>query len=133
MGNPNVRWTAVAIDCAQGQAPAMATYYGKLLGFDRVREVGPNWAQIDDPDGPMHLNIQGEAWYEPPVWPEEEGALKKMMHFEIEVDDVAAAVALAIEAGGRENPWQPPTRNPARIRIVLDPAGHPMCLFARGE
>jgi hypothetical protein len=56
-----------------------------------------------------------------------------MFHMEVEVDDVAAAVAQAIDLGGREAPWQPPDRNQDRIRVVLDPAGHPLCLFLRGE
>jgi hypothetical protein len=69
----------------------------------------------------------------PPVWPEEPGELTKMLHFEVQVDDLEAAVALAIEAGGTEAPWQPPDQNHDRIRIMLDPAGHPLCLFLRGE
>ena len=56
-----------------------------------------------------------------------------MLHLEVEVDDVGTAVATAIAAGGTEAAWQPPDRDPARIRIVLDPAGHPLCLFVRGE
>lgn len=56
-----------------------------------------------------------------------------MLHLEVEVDDLDQAVAKAIEAGGAEAPWQPPDRNPQRIRIVLDPAGHPLCLFVHGE
>ena len=81
----------------------------------------------------MHLNIQGADCYVPPVWPEQEGAQAKMLHLEVEVDDVGAAVAEAIAVGGREAPWQPPDRDPDRIRIVLDPAGHPLCLFVHGE
>jgi hypothetical protein len=67
------------------------------------------------------------------VWPEEPGELTKMLHFEVQVDDLEAAVAIAIEVGGTEAPWQPPDRNRDRIRIMLDPAGHPLCLFLSGE
>ena len=81
----------------------------------------------------MHLNIQGDTWYQPPTWPEQDGELTKMFHMEVQVDDVAAAVARAIELVGSEAPWQPPDRNQERIRVVLDPAGHPLCLFLRGE
>lgn len=130
VSTPAVRWVGVAIDCAD--AVPVARFYERLLRFE-VRDLGPRWAQLWDPAGGVHLNIQGEAWYEPPRWPEQTGELTKMMHFEVEVDDVEAAVALAIEAGGIEAPWQPPTRDPSRIRIVLDPAGHPLCLFLRGE
>lgn len=127
MGN---RWVGLALDCSD--AEPMARFYEQLLGFE-IRDLGPRWAQLFDPAGGVHLNIQGEDWYRPPTWPEEPGTLTKMMHFEVQVDDLEAAVATAIAAGGRESPWQPPTRDPARIRIMLDPAGHPLCLFLRGE
>jgi hypothetical protein len=56
-----------------------------------------------------------------------------MMHFEVQVDELEAAITRALALGGTEAPWQPPDRNPTRIRVVLDPAGHPLCLFVRGE
>ena len=56
-----------------------------------------------------------------------------MLHFELQVDDLETAVARAIDLGGIEAPWQPPDRNRDRLRIMLDPAGHPVCLFLRGE
>ena len=110
----------------------MARFYETLLGFV-PREVGPMWAQLFDPAGGVHLNIQGEPNYVRPTWPAQPGEQQMMMHFEVEVDDLEAAVALAIEAGGTEAPWQPPDRDQSRIRIVLDPAGHPLCLFVHGE
>lgn len=131
MDAPSIRWVAVAIDCAD--AGPVARFYERLLGFEVVAFDPPEWAQLHDPAGGVHLNVQGEAWYRPPTWPERDGGLTKMLHFEVEVDDVEAAVATAVDAGGAVAPWQPPDRDPARIRIVLDPAGHPLCLFAAGE
>lgn len=125
-----IRWVGLALDCAE--APPMARFYEGLLGFE-VHDLGPRWAQLFDPAGGVHLNIQGEDWYQPPTWPEVPGELTKMMHFEVQVDDLPAAVALALELGGTEAPWQPPNRNPDRLRIMLDPAGHPLCLFLEGE
>lgn len=127
--NPQ-RWVGIAIDCLE--APPVARFYERLLGFE-VHDLGPRWAQLGDPAGGVHLNIQGDERYEPPTWPEQPGEQAKMLHFEVEVDDLGAAVAAAIDAGGTEAPWQPPDRNRDRIRIVLDPAGHPLCLFLRGE
>ncbi len=124
------RWVGLAIDC--GDAPAVARFYEALLGF-KVGELGPRWAQLFDPEGGVHLNIQGEDDYTPPAWPEKAGEQAKMMHFEVQVDDLEAAIATALEAGGTEAPWQPPDRNRERIRIMLDPAGHPLCLFLKGE
>jgi hypothetical protein len=51
-----------------------------------------------------------------------------MLHFEIQVDDVEAAVAFAVAAGARIAPWQPEDRDPSQLRVMLDPAGHPFCL-----
>lgn len=130
MSDAGIRWVGIAIDCAE--APPVARFYERLLGF-RPSEVGPRWAQLWDPEGGVHLNIQGEEWYKPPTWPESPGELTKMMHFEVQVDDLEAAVAVALEAGGTQSPWQPTDRNLERIRIMLDPAGHPLCLFLRGE
>lgn len=121
----------LAIDCAD--AGPVARFYERLLGFEVRTFDPPGWAQLFDPAGGVHLNIQGETWYERPTWPEQLGELTKMLHLEVLVDDVPAAVARALEAGGTEAPWQPPDRDPDRLRVVLDPAGHPLCLFVLGE
>ena len=55
-----------------------------------------------------------------------------MMHFEILVDDLDAAIADAVEAGARVADHQPADRDPSLLRIMLDPAGHPFCLFEPG-
>jgi catechol 2,3-dioxygenase-like lactoylglutathione lyase family enzyme len=125
------RLVGVTIDCAD-VAP-VAHFYERLLGFEMGDVDPPHWAQLRNPAGGVHINIQGETWYEPPTWPERPGEQAKMLHLEIEVDDLEAAVATALAAGGTEAPWQPPDRDRARIRILLDPAGHPLCLFRRGE
>jgi catechol 2,3-dioxygenase-like lactoylglutathione lyase family enzyme len=126
-----IRWVGVAVDCAD--AGPVARFYERLLGFEAAAVDPPHWVQLRDPAGGVHINIQGETWYEPPAWPEQAGRQAKMIHFEVEVDDLEAALATAVDAGGTEAPWQPPDRDPERIRIVLDPAGHPLCLFVRGE
>ena len=126
------KWIGVCIDCEW--AGPMARFYEGVLGFEVV-DLGPGgrWAQLYDPLGGVHINIQGEEWYQPPTWPEQPGEQTKMMHFEVQVADLPAAVALAVSLGGAEAPWQPPNRNHDRLRIMLDPAGHPLCLFLEGE
>lgn len=131
MSTSTIRWVGVAIDCAD--AGPVARFYERLLGFELHDFQPPHWAQLWDPAGGVHLNVQGEPGYEPPTWPEQPGEQAKMLHLEIEVEDLEAAVATAIAAGGRQAPWQPPDRDPDRIRIMLDSAGHPLCLFVRGE
>jgi catechol 2,3-dioxygenase-like lactoylglutathione lyase family enzyme len=131
MSKPAVRWVGLAIDCLD--AGPVARFYERLLGYEVRDFAPPHWAQLFPQDGGVHLNIQGDGNYTPPVWPEQPNKQAKMLHFEVEVDDLEGAVATALEAGGTQAPWQPPDRDPTRIRIMLDPAGHPLCLFLRGE
>jgi hypothetical protein len=51
----------------------------------------------------------------------------------VEVAALDVAVATAVDAHGTEAPWQPPDRNSESLRIMLDPAIHPRCLFLRGK
>jgi predicted enzyme related to lactoylglutathione lyase len=130
----HARFAGPVIDCDE-DAVAMARFYASVLGW-RIADQGPlgKWAIIRSPgDPPLKIEFAGSAEYRRPVWPNAEGEQQMMMHLDVEVDDIESAVATVIEAGGAEAPWQPPNRDRSRLRIVLDPAGHPLCLFLRGE
>jgi len=127
MTRPNLRLNAVCIDCSD--AEALAEFYVRLFGW-RVLAGGGDWLKVGDPGGGIELNIQAEQWYEPPVWPEQPGALTKMLHFEVETSDVPAAVAFAVSLGASEAKPQPDDRDAATLRVMLDPAGHPFCLWS---
>jgi catechol 2,3-dioxygenase-like lactoylglutathione lyase family enzyme len=120
---PALVWTGVCIDCAD--AEELADFYGRLLGFEATSRDGAGWIAMRHPTGGTDLLIQAEANYHPPVWPEQPGAQDKMLHFEIMVDDLDAAVAHAIASGARQAEYQPQPD----VRVMLDPAGHPFCLF----
>lgn len=122
------RWNAVCIDCGPTEFDAEVAFYRDLLGTE-VAEREPRWAALQDPQSGMWLNIQANDWYMRPVWPEEVPAQTKMMHFEIQVNDVQAAVTRAVSIGAREAGQQPSDRDPQKLRIMLDPAGHPFCLW----
>ena len=126
-----MRWVRVTVDC--DDAEALATFYARILGWEVHASDGAGWVQLLDPSGGVGLNVQVEAWYERPRWPEVAGSPTKMMHFELLVDDLEAAVDLVVDAGGAEASPQPRDRDPRRIRVMLDPAGHPFCLFVAGE
>jgi hypothetical protein len=49
------------------------------------------------------------------------------MHLDIEVADLAAACARVEEAGATAALYQPQPD----VRVYLDPAGHPFCLWIR--
>lgn len=127
---PN-RWTTVTLDCSD--AEALGAFYAELFGWKINARDGAGWVQARDPEGGVGLNFQAEEAYEPPTWPEEPGQQAKMMHLDVLVDDLEAAVDQVLRSGGAQAPHQPPDRNPARIRVMLDPAGHPFCLFTPGE
>jgi catechol 2,3-dioxygenase-like lactoylglutathione lyase family enzyme len=101
---PPLRWASVCIDCAD--ADQMAAFYSRLLGWEiaardtpATRQGGAGWVALRDPAGGIGLSFQAEEWYQPPVWPEEPGAQTKMLHFEIAVDDLDAAVVYVLAAG----------------------------------
>lgn len=121
----------MTIDCAD--AELLGAFYSRLLGWEINARDGAGWVQLRNPDGGIGLNIQAEAHYEAPTWPEQPRQQAKMMHFEVLVDDLEAAVQLVAECGGRAAPHQPPDRDHSRLRVMLDPAGHPFCLFVDGE
>ena len=89
---------------------------------------GEGWICMSGPSGGPSVSFQAERWYEPPVWPEIDGGHTKMMHFEVSVEDLEAAIEIVIKAGGRVAPSQPEDRDARTLRVMLDPAGHPFCL-----
>jgi catechol 2,3-dioxygenase-like lactoylglutathione lyase family enzyme len=119
---PSLRLQTVCIDCAD--ADAMADFYGRLLGWEVTRRE-PGWVLMRDPAGGTGLSFQAEKGYRAPVWPEGPGTQDKMLHLDIKVDDLDAAVAHAIASGARLAEYQPQPR----VRVMLDPADHPFCLF----
>lgn len=119
---PSLRLATVCIDCAD--ADAMAEFYGRLLGWE-VKYREPDFVLMPDPAGGTGLSFQAESWYRPPTWPEQPGHQDKMLHLDIEVEDLDAAVAHALASGARLAEHQPQSH----VRVMLDPAGHPFCLF----
>jgi hypothetical protein len=47
------------------------------------------------------------------------------LHLDIEVDDLEQAVAHAVAVGAEQAEYQPQQN----VRVMLDPAGHPFCLY----
>jgi predicted enzyme related to lactoylglutathione lyase len=132
MERPKMRVSGPTLDAAD--AIGLAQFYERLLGWgitDRSRgprpgyPPGDGWAMLRSPSGDLKIEIQGAQYYAPPVWPPIPGQQQMMMHLDIAVEDIDAGVTWAIEAGARLAEHQPQ----ARVRVMLDPAGHPFCLF----
>ena len=60
-----------------------------------------------------------------PVWPSRPGEQQIQIHLDIATDDLDAAVAHAFECGAEPADHQPQDD----VRVMLDPDGHPFCLF----
>jgi catechol 2,3-dioxygenase-like lactoylglutathione lyase family enzyme len=112
----------VVLDCPD--AHVLADFYGRLLGWE-AKWTEPDWVLLENPAGGTRLSFQSEAGYEPPVWPEQRGEQQKMLHLDIRCDDLEEAGAHAIAAGATLAVYQPQED----VRVFLDPAGHPFCLF----
>ncbi len=119
---PSLRLETVNIDCAD--AEAMAAFYSRLLGWE-ITHRDSDFILMRDPRGGTGLSFQAREDYRPPVWPEQPGGQDKMMHLDIRVDDLDAAVAHALASGAQLAAHQ----EREDLRVMLDPAGHPFCLF----
>ncbi|MFI0904455.1 VOC family protein [Streptomyces sioyaensis] len=119
---PRFSLATVVLDCPD--AHVLADFYRRLLGWE-VTYREPDWVLVRHPDGATGLSFQSEPGYQAPVWPERPGEQQKMLHLDIRVDDLDEAEAYAVAAGATRAAFQPQDD----VRVLLDPAGHPLCLF----
>ena len=103
----------------------LAVFYQQLLGWP-IGTDEPDWVTLRPPDGSVGLSFQEEPTHVAPTWPQVPGEQQMMVHLDIEVDDLDAAVAWAVDAGATEATFQPQEA----VRVMIDPDGHPFCLFA---
>jgi hypothetical protein len=116
-------WWGVNLDAPD--ALELARFYARLLDW-QLYPGGPNDASVaPGPDAGYNLGFQTETHYVRPVWPAEPGRPQMSMHLEIQVDDLAEAVAHALSVGAEQAAFQPQDS----VRVMLDPAGHPFCLY----
>jgi catechol 2,3-dioxygenase-like lactoylglutathione lyase family enzyme len=121
---PSFRLTATVLGTPD--PPGLVRFYQRILGWP-IRDDSPEWATLRPSDGGTGLSFQLEADHVPPVWPPEPGTQQMQLHLDFEVDDLAAASAVAEEAGARlVGAYTEPHED---VRIYADPAGHPFCLF----
>jgi catechol 2,3-dioxygenase-like lactoylglutathione lyase family enzyme len=105
-------------------ARELAEFYRRLLGWT-TRADEPDWVRLDPPDGGAGLSFQTESAYVRPVWPAGPGDPQMSVHLDIHVDDLDVAGAHAVAQGAVLAQFQPQEN----VRVYLDPAGHPFCLF----
>lgn len=129
---PRTELTGPVLDAAD--PIALARFYEQLLGWNMVECEGPRsghppedgWAKLRSPAETMKIEFQFEGQYVAPTWPPADGCQQMMMHLDIAVDDLDDGIAWALELGATVADHQPQDG----VRVMLDPAGHPFCLFA---
>jgi len=120
----------------------LAEFYASLLAWkvvDRSEADPGGWALVKSPTGECKLEFQREEPFVSPVWPTVAGQQQMGMHLDIGVDGLAPMSKMdqrrkqffevaerAESLGARVAEHQP---RPERVLVMLDPAGHPFCLF----
>jgi Glyoxalase-like domain len=105
-------------------AGELAGFYRRLLGWP-VEQDEPDWVMLRSPDGGAGLSFQTETHYVRPTWPAGPGDQQMSVHLDIAVEDLGTAGEHAVAAGAVLAGYQPQDD----VRVYLDPAGHPFCLF----
>ena len=115
-------WWGVVLDAPD--VGALARFYCDLRGWTIWRH-DDNTASLDTGDGVAYLAVQRNENYVRPTWPATTGEQQMMMHLDFEVTDLTTSVAHAISLGAALAAHQPHDN----VRVLLDPAGHPFCLY----
>lgn len=120
--------TLTTINLGTDDVPTLLRFYQDLLGWMPVSEPDEFGGILGNPAGGVGLSAQYEQFHQPPVWPGSPGQQQMMLHLEIRVDDLDAGVERALQCGARLAEFQPQPD----VRVCLDPAGHPFCLWTEG-
>ncbi len=121
-GRSRTDWWGVVLEARDGVA--LASFYASLLGWPIAKQEHDE-AAIAVPGTSSYLAFESSPDYVQPIWPAAEGRQQMMMHLDVAVDDLGAAVADAVELGATLAAYQPQED----VRVLLDPAGHPFCLY----
>jgi predicted enzyme related to lactoylglutathione lyase len=121
-GRTGTDWWGVVLDAPD--ALELASFYVSVLGWPIAKQEDA-FAAIAVPGTSSYLAFQTSEGYERPVWPNAEGRQQMMMHIDVAVDDLTAAVEQAVELGASVAEFQPQDD----VRVLYDPAGHPFCLY----
>jgi hypothetical protein len=126
MERPFLRPNGMVLDSPDAQK--LAAFWERLLGWPR-RSNESDWVTLAPPGEGIGLSFQTESRYVRPVWPAGEGDPQMQIHLDIEVQDLDEAVSWAVAQGAELAAFQPQQD----VRVLLDPAGHPFCLWVATE
>ena len=111
------------VNLSSADPERLAGFYADLLGLPRPVPEDPTWVVLRTTTIP--LAFERDEAYRPPVWPTRDGEPPTQVHLEVLVDDLEGALRHALECGARLAEHQPQED----VRVCLDPAGHPFCLW----
>lgn len=125
---PKIKLYSFTMDCTNPHE--LAKFYAELLKWEiipideeYIYVVMPGTQEGSYPGILFQQNHQ----YQPPVWPITADAQQHMAHIDFAVSDLEYAVQHAISCGATianeqfADGW----------RVMIDPAGHPFCLFEK--
>jgi len=126
---PSLRATSVTV--MTPNPLGLAAFYARLLGTEVSATEPPPpgapeaaaFAQVRMPH--LTLNFEYEEPWAPPVWPARAGRQTATQHLDILVDDLETSSAWVTQCGAT----LADTRPQDDVRVLLDPVGHPFCLF----
>lgn len=120
---PNLSgWIGVVLSAPEAQP--LAHFYRDLLGWP-LHDDEPDWCTMQIPGAAANLAFQSEEHYTPPAWPAQGGDQHMMLHLDIGAVRLDKAVDSAVKLGAALADFQPQ----GDVRVMLDPAGHPFCLY----
>jgi catechol 2,3-dioxygenase-like lactoylglutathione lyase family enzyme len=111
----------VVVDCPD--PAALAVFYSELLGLP-VTYRSDDWVVIARNDTTSGIAFQRALDHQPPEWCNPDRP--QQIHFDVMVDDVAAAEPRVLALGARRL-----SGTEHGHRVYADPAGHPFCLVPR--
>jgi catechol 2,3-dioxygenase-like lactoylglutathione lyase family enzyme len=121
-GRQHRGWVGVVLGAPN--ARELAYFYRDLLGWELATDE-PDWCTIGMPEAPANLAFQTEPTHVRPVWPQTATEQQMQLHLDLQVDDLQGAVEDAVALGATLADLQPQPN----VRVMLDPAGHPFCLY----
>jgi len=103
----------------------LGRFYAALLEWELAND-DEDWVTLRAPDGVAYLAFHRNEHHVRPVWPSTPDQPQQQLHLDFEVQDLEVAVAQAIELGATPAEFQPQET----VRVMLDPDGHPFCLYS---
>jgi predicted enzyme related to lactoylglutathione lyase len=123
--SPVLEIAAISIDSED--AERLSRFYTAALGAEHLGERD-EWRFIKL--GQLLINFRTVEGFKRPTWGTSE--IPMQMHFEMYVNDIQRA-KIKLEKLGATLPDYQPEGSGVPYIVMLDPSGHPFCIFTRSD